>query len=114
LERFREECQAIREETEKRFQNLGDRLEAAERDLEDLKKTRSAVEQVIWEWETCGRIAQGGLINLRRGPTDRAFVAGINDYLRRKVLESVKSDLNEVKVIWECPELRKSRLRYCA
>ena len=122
---LQEEFEASRKDSETQFKTLEHRLEDietrlkdAERKLEVVQNTRISEEKVIWEWETCNRIAQGGLSHhttAQDAVTDRQCPrSGINDYVRRKVLESVESDLNEVKVLWERPSLQKSRLRYCA
>ena len=125
FEAIQVEFEEFRKETEKRFQYLENRLEDLKMRIEDIKRNQEGLrnirvseEKVIWEWETCNRITQGDM------PTSYyrdmliintlSVLTGINDYMRRKVLETVDSDLNEVKMIWESPVLRKSRLRYCA
>jgi hypothetical protein len=72
------EFEAFRKESEKAFKDLEIRLEEIETRLEDAERklidARISEENVIWEWETCGRIAQGDIshpMRLREDHTDR-------------------------------------------
>jgi hypothetical protein len=69
IEDLREEFEALRKEPEKRYMDLENRL----KDLETRRElagrqmqsdgTYEPEQNVIWEWETCGRIAQGSIFH---------------------------------------------------